>query len=148
MIFEECFHPNLQSGSIEDKEWLLYDYAAHRLWIYVDGELAGETYGCVVHDMLKEDDNVEGIELLNIDYLDTIYIFSTAILPKFRGTGLSKILKAYSLGMLSRDYTTVIGHARQGVSIKLSTDFGARIVKQFDDWYDTGEPYFLYQLDL
>jgi predicted GNAT family acetyltransferase len=145
MFDTECFHPNLQ-GTLTDKRALFQD-VDHKLWMYVDGVLAGETFGCRLSNILTWD-VIQGSDYLRVNKDKTLYIHSTAIRPQFQGQGLSKILKAYSLGLVKKEYKTVIGHARHGASINLSLTYGAKIKMQFDDWYGTGETYYLYQLDL
>lgn len=146
MVFdEECFHPKLKSPLYLKREFI--KEIDHKLWMLVDGVLAGETYACQLSHMLTLD-TIPGSDYLRVNKDKTAYIYSTAIRPQFQGQGLGKVLKAYDLGLLKQKYTTVIGHARQGVSIHLSTTFGAKIKRHFEDWYGTGETYFLYQLDL
>ncbi len=37
-----------------------------------------------------------------------------------------------------------VGHARDGVSLKLQEYFGATVAERFDNWYGEGECYSLY----
>jgi hypothetical protein len=146
MVFDqECFPLGLQNN-LRGKRGLFKEID-HKVWMKVDGVLVGETYGCNLYD-LASFDNIPGADSLYLDEYTTFYVYSTAIRPTYQGKGLGRILKAYDLGLLNHKYKTVIGHARTGASLELNIGFGAKIKERFDDWYDTGEAFYLYQLDL
>ena len=150
MVFDqECFHPNLQ---LKIDEKISFFRHAYKAFLFVDGDIAGETFAVRV-PVLGED--IEGCDFLdhNTDILQTpqqtAYVYSTAILPAYQGKGLSKLLKAYLLGMLKQaGILHVIGHAREGASLRLCEQFGGAKLMSFDDWYGTGERYWLYHLKL
>ena len=142
MIFEACFKESLRLGLREKREIILPGVG---VWMSLDGKLIGETYGiCPVH--LKED--IPGISELHINKIKSLYVYSTAILPKYRGNGYARMLKAYFIGYCRNFYKHLIGHAREGASLELNKRFGAKVVRSFDDWYGTGETYRMYCLDL
>jgi GNAT superfamily N-acetyltransferase len=85
MIFEDQYEPELQSLAA-DKDYILDRGLA--AWMYVDGQLAGETFGLFVAD----DDEVL-IDLEDRPGGD-FYVYSTTILPQYRGRGYGRILKA------------------------------------------------------
>jgi len=145
MVMEECFHPNLRGSLYLKRETL--KYCCHTVWLFANGELIGETYGAQVSELLLHD-SLPGLDTVRIDKDKTIYIYSTAIRPAWQGEGLGKILKAYSLGLLRGYFKTVLGHAKEGASIALNQFFGAEIKQRFDNWYDTGQPYYFYKMDL
>ena len=147
MVFDaQCFHPNLQLD-IDEKLEIFRD--AYKAFLFVDDEIAGETFAVAAPKVGP----LEGLDFLlkNTDVLwrpyRTAYVYSTAILPAYQGRGLSKILKAYLLGILKQvGMWHVIGHAREGASLHLCEEFGGTKLVSFDDWYGTGERYWLYHM--
>lgn len=140
MAFEALFHDNLAFDR-EEKADLLADSSV-KLWLLVDGILAGETYGMAVPDIGEE---LEGCQAYQRD--DVFYVYSIAILPEFQGKGLAKILKAYSLGMIfGEGFKAVIDHAHEGASLHLNQLFGARVISEHRNWYETGETYYLNEI--
>ena len=78
-----------------------------------------------------------------------VYCYSNTILPAFQKTGFGTILKSHWLGVVAgKGYSTIYGHARSGGSHALNARFGAEFLKQFPDWYGTGENYWLYRTRL
>ena len=76
---------------------------------------------------------------------NAMYAFSTTILPEYQGKAYGKILKSYCLGLWkARGFDLALGHARDGISIKLQQSFGADVVETFPMWYKTEETYYLY----
>ena len=91
MVFERCFHKNLRL-SLSDKRELLK--ASECVWLY-DGRtknLIGETYGTPVSYALRDVDEATE-DIRRFKRLSTLYIYSVAILPRYRGRGLSKIFE-------------------------------------------------------
>src|SRR5262249_40139295 len=59
------------------------------VWMFVDGELAGETYGVPAG-------SIEGLRnLADIDKKTAIHCYSNTILPCFQHRGLGTVLKAH-----------------------------------------------------
>ena len=147
MVFEKCFHRNLRL-SLSEKRALLK--ASECVWLY-DGrtrKLIGETYGTPVSYALRDVDEATE-DIRRFKGLPAIYIYSVAILPRFRGRGLSKILTAYFLGQVARSgYKWIIAHSRVGASCELYRAFGARFLSTHRDWYGTGEVYRFWVLRL
>lgn len=143
MPFEDIFEEELRL-SIDEKMTLL-SKSESGLWMLVDGELAGETYGIRLNKM---DEQIEDCE--NEEKLTTIYCYSTALLPKFRGKGLGPILKAYWLGMLAKDDFTnrVVGHATSDQAAKLNLMFGAQFSVAHKNWYGTERTAHFYWINL
>ena len=78
-----------------------------------------------------------------------VYVLSTTILPAFQGRGLGRLLKAFFLGVVSQaGFILVLGHARDGQSVRLNTVFGAEIHTAHPDWFGSGETYSFYTLRL
>jgi len=147
MVFEACFHKNLRLSLSEKRELLK---ASECVWLY-DGRtknLIGETYGTPVSYALRDVDEATE-DIRRFERLPTLYIYSVAILPRFRGRGFSKILTAYFLGQVAKSgYRWVIAHSRVGPSCELYRAFGARFLSIHRDWYRTGEEYRFWVLRL
>lgn len=137
MAFEREHHPNLQL-TLQEKRELLRNAIA--IWMLEDEKLIGETYGVPWDDA----EDMPGFP----QDPDAIYCFSNTILRKFQGKGYGAILKAAFIGRVSRDFKRIYGHARPGASQALNTKFGARLGKTYKNWFDTGEDYRVYVLEL
>jgi hypothetical protein len=146
LVFEDVYHENLKLDLSEKKE-ILDTPGSIFAWMFVDGELAGESYGV---PLATSDDEFEGLEKLSeIEKHDGIYCYSNTMLPAFQSQGLGTILKAHWLGLaVGKGFATVYGHARPGASQALNAKFGAVFLEDFPNWSDTGEEYRLYRLTL
>jgi GNAT superfamily N-acetyltransferase len=145
MAFEAVYPEQLQM-TLPAKRNLLKTPGAVVVWMFVDGELAGEAYGIPMAGFLQE---MQGAELVQNDPAQGLYCFSNTILPEFQGRGLGEALKKHWLGMAQeRGFSVIYGHARPGASQGLNAKFGARFLGDFPDWYGTGETYRLYRLQL
>jgi len=140
MAFEKEYHPNLRF-TLPEKTSLLRK--AIVIWMFVDGKLAGETYGIPVMQM-GVNERPEGTPPDS----EAIYCYSNTILGKFKGKGFGTILKATFLGRASAQFRRVYGHARPGASQALNKKFGARMLATHKNWYRTGEDYRLYVLEI
>jgi GNAT superfamily N-acetyltransferase len=116
-------------------------------WMYVNGKLAGETYGIPLDD---SDELLEQFTDIRADQnKSAIHCYSNTILPSFQEQGLGTLLKAHWLGLAAgRGFEVVYGYARPGGSQSLNAKFGAAFLAAFPDWYGTGEEYKLYRLNL
>ena len=138
MAFEREYHPNLRLSLAEKKQILRH---ATTIWMLEDGKLIGETYG------IPLDGRFEMPEGCPRDPA-AIYCYSNTILGKHKNQGYGRILKAFFIGHVTRNFRKIYGHARPGPSQKLNASFGARFTKTFKNWYGTGEDYRLYVLTL
>src|SRR5690348_855453 len=114
MPFEAVYHKGLQLELSEKKEF--WDAPGSIfVWMFLDGELAGESYGIPLANC---DDPIEGLGDLNESEKETgIYCYSNTILPSFQKHELGTILKAHWLGLAAgKGFDTVYGHARPGGS--------------------------------
>jgi GNAT superfamily N-acetyltransferase len=113
-------------------------------WMFVDGELVGETYGIPVVS------SIAGLtDLTDSEKKSGIHCYSNTILPSFQKRGLGTILKAHWLGMAAgKGFKSVYGYARPGGSQSLNARFGAVFLGDFPNWCGTGEEYKLYRLEL
>jgi hypothetical protein len=144
MAFESVYHEALQLDLAEKKE--MWDTPGSVfVWLSVDGELAGESYGI---PLASCDEPIEGLtDLTEGEKKTGIYCYSNTILPSFQKQGLGTILKAHWLGLAAgKGFDTVYGHARPGGSQALNAKFGAVFLAGFPDWYGTGEEYKIYRL--
>ena len=149
MAFEALYHPNLRLPYREKCDLLLKP-DAESVWMYDrrSRRLIGETYGVpVTHAEFKKDE--QGYKDVSPFFgTKTIYVYSTTTLPAYQDQGFGKILKAYFLGMVSKRFERAIGHARAGGSVHLNRLFGARFGKTYPDWFESGEPYTFYVMEL
>lgn len=151
LIFEKVYPENLQ-WDLEGKQELKDDGTEFLYMVDADtGELIGEAYFLPLDAMkdwpADEEQSEDGLE----PYYgkNAMYAFSTTILPDYQGKGCGKILKAYCLGLWkARGFELSLGHARDGVSLKLQESFGANVVQTFPTWYGGTEPYSLYLQEL
>ena len=144
MIFDEQYEDVLQL-SLEDKRDLLRHTIA--TWLRCDGELAGEIYGLSPKELWDESD--EDIE--DTDRADgtTFYVYSTTILPSFRGRGLATILKAYFQGFVTaRGYKAIVGHATSPAMVRINEKFGATFGARHENWYGTTRVAHFYRIAL
>ncbi len=147
--FEEEYEEPLRNED-EEKNYLLAKGFA--VWLYVDGALAGEAYGAIVEDRLKEEATSEfqGSEWLNDvqNYPHSVYCASTTILTRFQNGGLGKILKAYWLGYVwgKCPGRTITGHATSPAMVKINEQFGARFLGSHEKWYGTDRVAHFYEI--
>jgi hypothetical protein len=139
MAFEREYHPNLRLKLPEKRE-LLLGKSAISIWMLVDGKLVGETYG--VPWGAREE--MPGFPRDP----EAVYCYSNTILGRYQRKGYGAILKAAFIGRVSRDFKRIYGHARPGASQALNKKFGARLGKTYKNWFDTGEDYRVYVLEL
>ena len=141
MVFDRQYDAGL-TMTVEEKHSLFSKWVIP-VWLSIDGELAGETYGIPTMHL---DDEIEGVSTKSAF---EIYCYSNTVLPKFQWKGFGSILKAHWLGILKQmGALTVIGHARPGSSLAINKKFGADLGPVFDDWYGTGESYTFYRMTL
>lgn len=149
MAFEAVYHGNLQLD-LSEKEEIREIPGSIFVWMFIAGELVGESYGSPLLACDEPDEPIEGLTGLTEDEKKTgIYCYSNTILPAFERQGLGTILKSHWLGLAAgKGFEIVYGHARPGGSQALNAKFGAVFLDSFPDWYGTGEEYKLYRLAL
>lgn len=138
-IFERVYEPQLRLR-LADKRKILR--SAICVWMFVDGELAGECYGLSPYHIEWD------IADLKQSRPGDIYCFSTTILPKFQGSGLGKILVAYWNALASALYTRVIGHVTSDAMCAIRKLYGARFTATHKHWYGTKRVARFYQQPL
>jgi len=144
--FESVYHEALRLDLSEKKK--IWDAPGSIFaWLFVDGELAGESYGIPLESC---DEPIGGLTgLTEREEKTGIYCYSNTILPSFQKRRLGTILKAHWLGLAAgKGFSIVYGHARPGGSQALNAKFGAVFLNRFPDWYGTGEEYRMYRLAL
>lgn len=143
LIFEEAYPENL-ALDLETRRKILSCGVA--LYVYVRGKLAGEHYGNTPANIFQK--TGEHIPDTDIHDVDSYYAYSTTILPKFRGEGLSTKLLIYAQGYLTGMYPKIIGHATSEAMFHIRVDLGAHMVKKHRNWYNTGRLAWYYEQDL
>jgi GNAT superfamily N-acetyltransferase len=140
MCFESVYEPALQLD-LEEKRGMLA--RAYAVWMFVDGQLAGETYAVSLADLDDEPDVADDKDPR------TAYCYSMTILPAFQGRGLSKVLGAYQLGQLkTAGFTTLTGHATDPRMVSSRAFFGAMFSVTHERWYGTDRTARFYRLPL
>jgi GNAT superfamily N-acetyltransferase len=146
MEFETVYHPNLQLD-LADKKEIWETPGAFFVWMFVDGQLAGESYGI---PLASPTDFLENLLVLpEREGEKAVCCYSNTILPAFQKRGLASILKAHWLGLAAgKGFDVVYGHARPGGSQALNAKFGAVFLENLPDWFGSGEDYRKYRLVL
>lgn len=143
MMFEAVYHEGEQLDLSKKKK--LWDAPGSIfVWMFLDGDLAGETYGIPLAS------SIEGLTDLSASgNASGIHCYSNTIIPCFQNQGLGTILKAHWLGLAAgKGFDTVYGYARPGASQALNAKFGAVFLNTFPNWCGTGEEYKMYRLVL
>lgn len=145
MAFEVVYHEALQLD-LSEKTDILHLPGSIFVWMLVDGELAGESYGIRLASCAE----LIGLsDLTDIEKKTGIYCYSNTILPAFQKQGLGAILKAHWLGLAAgKGFDVVYGHARPGGSQAVNAKFGAVFLDCVPNCGGTGEDYRLYRLPL
>jgi hypothetical protein len=146
MAFESVYHRNLQLDLSEKQEvWNIP--GAFFAWMFVDGEIAGESYGIPLASSNEFIEELPGIS--ETEKEKAVCCFSNTILPAFQRKGYGSILKAHWLGLAAaKGFEVVYGHARPGGSQALNAKFGAVFLESLPDWFGSGEDYRGYRLIL
>lgn len=146
MAFESVYHPNLRLG-LSDKQEIWETPGAFFVWMFVNGELAGESYGI---PLASPTEFLEDLLVLPASEKErAVCCYSNTILPRFQKQGYGGILKAHWLGLAAgKGFDVVYGHARPGGSQALNAKFGAVFLEDLPNWFGSGEDYRKYRLVL
>jgi hypothetical protein len=140
MSFEKLYESNLQLDEDYKAEIISNGVA---VWMFVDGILAGETYG-LTPSLLGET-----IEDVPAEAPRTIYCFSTTLQRQFQRKGLSKILVAYWNGLArGHGFEKVLGHATSPGMVAVRSFFGAKFGAVHPNWCGTKRTAHFYECDL
>jgi hypothetical protein len=126
MRFEYLFEPALQLN-LHEKETILEQ--GFGIWMFVDGQLAGETFGITPRSLYEWCDD----EIPDTDKEDdcSIYCYTTNILKPFQGQYLAPVLMSYFQGFLTGKlhprsvFSKIIGHTTTPRMKALRQMFGA-----------------------
>lgn len=141
MAFERYYPESLQMD-LESKELLCHIAS----WLFLDNTLVGECYGIPLAEF--EDEDIPGLKD-HMSETQSVYCYSNTIISACRREGYGTILKAHWLGQVAAfGYTKVYGHARPGGSHRLNDRFGVTWLDEFPNWYDTGETYQMYSMEI
>jgi len=147
MVFEKIYPDELQVD-LEYKQELKDNGAEFIILLDEEtGSFIGETYFIPLDNLKDEEPDELQLEDGLEPYYGTnlVYCYSTTILPKYQNLGYGKILKSFLYGYLqAKGYRGSIAHAKEGASVKLNTFFGAEIIGDFDNWFQTGIKHFMY----
>jgi len=143
MAFEVLYSAS-ERLDLTEKQQMRDTPGAIFVWMFVDGELAGETYGTPLER------SCPGLaDLVESERQAAIHCYSNTMLPSFQHHGLGTFLKKHWLAMVAaKGYKTVYGYARPGASQRLNASLGAVFLRGFPNWCGTGEEYKLYRLSL
>jgi hypothetical protein len=146
LAFESVYHSGLQLELSEKRE-IWETPGSFFVWMYVEGELAGESYGI---PLASSSDFLEDLLVLPASEKEkAVCCFSNTILPQFQKRGYGSILKAHWLGLAAgKGFDVVYGHARPGGSQALNAKFGAVFLENLPNWFGSGEDYRKYRLVL
>jgi GNAT superfamily N-acetyltransferase len=87
-------------------------------------------------------------ETYNSDGAGILYIEDTTILPEYRNKGFAKFLREKTYQKLKNDWNFIVAHANSGAMINISKELGGNILKEFPNWFGSGETHVLYEIDL
>jgi GNAT superfamily N-acetyltransferase len=142
LCFDRLYEKELQISE-EEKQDLLK--GAIRAFMFVDGKLAGESYGKQLKDLDEEIPDCSGLDPRSI------YCYSTTIMPAMRGKGLAKLLKAYWLGMCrgeARD-CQIVGHSTSEQMKHINELFGANHAPEpHENWFGSKRKAWFYKMPL
>ncbi len=146
MAFESVHHPNLQLD-LYDKREIWETPGAFFVWMFVDGQIAGESYGI---PLASPSEFLENLLVLPASEKEkAVCCYSNTILPRFQKQGHGSVLKAHWLGLAAgKGFDVVYGHARPGGSQALNAKFGAVFLEDLPNWFGSGEDYRKYRLVL
>lgn len=154
MIMEQEFDEETRM-SLEEKKDLLKQ--AIVCGIYFNYQLIGEWYGFKLECLPEKDpedqycpgDDFPKFGTKSYSRMWTFYCYSNGLKKEFQRQGYGSILKAHMLGYLrALGFGTVIGHSHENGSIQLNERFGAKRIHCFNNWYETGHRYWLYEINL
>ena len=140
MVFEDVYEEALRMDA-RFKALVVKQGVA--LWMFVDGELAGETYGVSPAALGADPEHPDAHDP------SVIWCWSTTLLPPFQGRGLSRILCAYWLGMVRNSgFRTVKGQATTPAMLTVKRSFGAVVTETEPNYAGTARTAHHYTLAL
>lgn len=150
-VERDCYHENLRE-TVQDKKALLSRKGCVTLLYEADGVSVAECYGTPIDNQkrLPKTQRVHDIE--NYQHFgegNSFYAYATSVLPSHQGRGIATSLKrAFIAHARVKGFRYLVGHAKEGAMVNINEKFGARIVRSYDDWYNTGNTHYLYELDV
>jgi GNAT superfamily N-acetyltransferase len=144
-----CFPAELRMTEEETQDCMCADGAIVYL-AYVDGKIVGNTYGNILSTVDKGwfDGHWNPKTYRNYSQ-KTLYITSTAILPKYRNQGIATKLKKEMFDeLVNEGFCFVVGHAHKGTMMDIVQKFGGIVLKKFPRWYGSRQTHYLYEVDL
>jgi hypothetical protein len=153
----EKLHPeDLRESSMAKLGNLFTSGAICVIYVMKD-EVIGECTAIPLQKVEREVlDNIVGLE----KYLKvkTLYLHSIGVRPEAYSKekisahkGISIAMQMNSLvGKIAKDqnYNFIIGHAREGMSLNVAVKLGAKIIKEYSNWFGVGTSYYQVEADL
>jgi len=148
MEIEQTYNPKLRE-SIEEKKGS-YTLSGSIILLSLEGDIVlGERSGLALTDIIEEELIQKIPNFSGYASRKTLYVHSFTVRPEYRGNGIGKNMARSFIDMAkSMDYQSIIGHAREGASCHVNQQLGSRIIKPFENWYDTGETYYFHELNI
>jgi GNAT superfamily N-acetyltransferase len=144
-IFEEQYELSLREDDREHREAIIK--LGLCVYMYVDGILMGECFGITPYDYLSIVDGPNDILDADMSDEESIYVYSTTILPEFRGQGYGKILRK-EFGRVSsfHGYAKLIGHATSPSMVRIAENLGAIFRKDavHPNWFGSSRTAYFY----
>lgn len=151
-----CYHPNIQFERDYKKEEMTKKGAV-ALLVMKDGKVIGEVYGSPLSTM-KDELDADNKELRAFEELferfrgkegKVFYCMGISVLPEYQGRGIGTKLEEELVRMVkAAGYESFVLHAHEGPSEKIAKRLGAGFVKTYQNWYDTGDTYYLLEKTL
>ncbi len=140
---KRCFHPDIQETERSKRKLLTLEdtiaFVAEK-----NGKVLGESYGLPIQKYKGIPDS----DRITKDYasrgIKAFYHVSLAVLPEYREHGIgSALIGALFAEAKRQGYDVILAHAKEGASLELHNRRGAKVIKSFDNWFGTGNKYWL-----
>lgn len=147
MLIEKTFHINLQQPP-EDFIEILGHPRHIALVLKLNNVIIGNIFGSPLEldEWIKE---LTEDPTFGQNQHDTIHLCSIVIEPKYQRRGYARLLVQEFICWSRRlGYKKIGGFFREKSSLPLVEQFGAKKIKPFHNWADTGETYWYAEIDL
>lgn len=115
------------------------------LYLMMRDKQIGQTCFMSLQDRIKCLKNITDEEK-EFEGRNAVYVWNFAVLPEFRHQGIAHILKSYFIFFARRmGYRFIIGHCTLDM-MRINRRMGAHMVKEINNYEDTGDTYFFYRI--
>ena len=153
MEVENIFHEDIRETWEDKLENLINSKCA--LLCMVDHRIIGEAYTLDADFMRAEDDeDYDDFKHLNaicdmMEKENALYLSSLAVLHQYKGNGIaSGFMQMIIADAKHKKHTAIYSHAHEGASTYLHEKFGGKALLKRENWFDTGDTYILYKIEL